>query len=59
MRCYVVYAYRDLYQLPLAVLDSIPQLCAYICASVRQTKRLLSGDVSHIDGYAVDIVHID
>lgn len=56
MKYYVIYAYRDIYQLPLAILSTISEVCQYIGCSKSTLYRLLAYEISHIDGYAVDVV---
>lgn len=51
--CYIIYAYRDPYELPLACLDTISDCASFIGCTATSIYRLLRGDVSHVDGYSV------
>lgn len=58
MFCYVISAYRDMYDLPLAVLDNQAQVCAYIGCSERLLTYHLARVYPHIDGYVVEKVDL-
>lgn len=58
MTCYVVYAYRDPFQLPLAVLDTVSEVAEYVNRDVTNVRRHLRGLTPHLDGYVVELVNI-
>lgn len=58
MTCYIITAYRDVYSLPLACLDTVPECLAYIGCSRAMFYHLLAGDYPHFDGYCVEAVEI-
>lgn len=56
--CYVICAYRDYYQLPIAVYDTVSEVARYINCSVGHVYRHLRGAICHIDGYVVECVEL-
>lgn len=58
MFVYLISAYRDMYELPLAVLDTQADVCKYIGCAERTLSYHLSRVYPHIDGYVVEKVKL-
>lgn len=58
MYCYIISAYRDPYELPLAVLDSQKEVAEYIGCTLRLVEYHMARVYPHIDGYVVEKVEL-
>lgn len=56
--CYIITAFRDPYELPLACLDTLSEVANFLGVTIRHIYRHLCGEFSNIDGYVVHRVEL-